>query len=489
MSRFAVAKRACVIAVAAVCVLAPIVASPATATNLAAPIAPGAPSAKTGRVIPLPSGRWQWSSAYGIAGTNWSSGHHTGQDFGAAQGTPILAAADGIVIFAGTGGAYGNLTQIQHEGSLQTWYAHQSAIAVAVGTHVKAGQVIGAVGSTGNSTGPHLHFEVRVNGAHVDPRAWLAGAPTVPVDGSAFDPALASQLRGELAEADAKLLTAQQEVDDINSELEILTKQSARIRKASDAAHRLLVTQIRTVYKSGIEPQWLVNVEALDAGDWRTFSDRKVLAEYTGNSQANKFDNAVAALRRADEHRNKVKALQLRAEATLSEAKVNMMSLQIRLNASQGMALAGTQFDGVIPAGGTPGARAAVTFALTQVGHAYNRNGGTGPTYGCNGFVWRAWHEAGSMWPVQVANDQALNTQWVVPIARGQEQPGDLVFWRLNNGTAPPGQIDHVGIVVNPEQGLFVHASSPRTGVEVNNYQSSSYYRNVAMFGRVKTLR
>jgi len=98
---------------------------------------------------------------------------HTGIDLGAAYGTPIAAAASGAVIYADWLGGYGNLTVIDHGGGLATAYAHQSRIAVSVGESVAQGQIIGYVGSTGHSTGPHLHFEVRVNGEPVDPLGYL----------------------------------------------------------------------------------------------------------------------------------------------------------------------------------------------------------------------------------------------------------------------------------------------------------------------------
>ena len=88
-------------------------------------------------------------------------------------GTPIAAAAAGTVIYAGWLGGYGNLTVIDHGGGLATAYGHQSSIAVSVGEQVAQGQTIGNVGSTGHSTGPHLHFEVRVNGQAVDPLGYL----------------------------------------------------------------------------------------------------------------------------------------------------------------------------------------------------------------------------------------------------------------------------------------------------------------------------
>ena len=85
------------------------------------------------------------------------------------EGTPLRAAASGRVAIAGWVGGYGNYICIQHSGSLSTCYGHQSRIGVSVGQSVSQGQVIGYSGSTGHCTGPHLHFEVRINGSPVDP--------------------------------------------------------------------------------------------------------------------------------------------------------------------------------------------------------------------------------------------------------------------------------------------------------------------------------
>jgi murein DD-endopeptidase MepM/ murein hydrolase activator NlpD len=98
---------------------------------------------------------------------------HTGIDFGASSGTPIRAAADGVVVSAGPLGGYGNATVIDHGNGLATLYAHQSSILVSPGQRVSRGQVIGYVGCTGLCTGPHLHFEVRVRGTPVDPMQYL----------------------------------------------------------------------------------------------------------------------------------------------------------------------------------------------------------------------------------------------------------------------------------------------------------------------------
>ena len=92
-----------------------------------------------------------------------SRGLHTGLDVATSSGTPVKAAAGGVVEYAGYKGSYGNLVVIDHGGGIETYYAHCSKIYVNAGESVAQGQVISAVGSTGNSTGPHLHIEIRVN--------------------------------------------------------------------------------------------------------------------------------------------------------------------------------------------------------------------------------------------------------------------------------------------------------------------------------------
>lgn len=98
---------------------------------------------------------------------------HTGLDISATQGTPIQVVSDGTVTFAATNGSYGKLVKVEHGNGVETWYGHTSKMYVKKGDQVKAGDVIAAVGSTGNSTGPHLHFEIRVNGEIINPQNYL----------------------------------------------------------------------------------------------------------------------------------------------------------------------------------------------------------------------------------------------------------------------------------------------------------------------------
>lgn len=98
---------------------------------------------------------------------------HTGLDISAQSGTPISAAASGTVTFAGYKGSYGNMLVITHGNGVQTYYGHCSKLYVSAGTTVSQGQTIAAVGSTGNSTGPHLHLEIRVNGVAYNPQNYL----------------------------------------------------------------------------------------------------------------------------------------------------------------------------------------------------------------------------------------------------------------------------------------------------------------------------
>lgn len=112
------------------------------------------------------------TSRYG-ASSSIRKSTHTGLDIATTSGTPIHVIADGTVTFASYSGSYGNLVKISHGNGIESWYAHTSKMYVTQGQEVKAGDVIAAVGSTGNSTGPHLHLEIRINGTHINPQNYL----------------------------------------------------------------------------------------------------------------------------------------------------------------------------------------------------------------------------------------------------------------------------------------------------------------------------
>ncbi len=115
------------------------------------------------------------SSSYGwrIDPFNGNKAFHEGLDFSAATGTPIYAAAGGIVTTAERTADYGNIVKVDHGSGLETRYAHASKLMVKVGDRVEKGQIVALVGSTGRSTGAHLHYEIRLNGNALDPRKYL----------------------------------------------------------------------------------------------------------------------------------------------------------------------------------------------------------------------------------------------------------------------------------------------------------------------------
>ena len=112
---------------------------------------------------------------YRVAPTTGASTYHGGLDIGAGMGASIVAAGAGDVIYAGANGGYGKCVMIDHGNGVVTVYAHMSSIGVSYGQYVTAGQYVGAVGSTGVSTGPHCHFEIRINGVQTDPAAYFSG--------------------------------------------------------------------------------------------------------------------------------------------------------------------------------------------------------------------------------------------------------------------------------------------------------------------------
>ncbi|MFD7552665.1 peptidoglycan DD-metalloendopeptidase family protein [Streptomyces sp. NPDC059578] len=151
-------------------------AAPKPAAPKAVPVAAQAPAATAsagGYTLPVASGV---GTPYRASGSMWSSGYHTGVDFSVPSGTPLKAVGPGTVVSAGWAGAYGNQVVIQLADGKYAQYAHLSQLGVSAGQSVSGGQQIGTAGSTGNSTGPHLHFEIRTSpayGSDIDPLSYL----------------------------------------------------------------------------------------------------------------------------------------------------------------------------------------------------------------------------------------------------------------------------------------------------------------------------
>jgi murein DD-endopeptidase MepM/ murein hydrolase activator NlpD len=129
----------------------------------------------------MPAAVMMMSSGFGFRSDPFTGGGamHAGLDFKGPVGTPILSAAEGRVTFAGFNGGYGKTVEITHANGLLTRYAHLSGLNVTRGQMVKRGLQIGRMGSTGRSTGSHLHFEVRLNGRAINPRKFLEANPDV----------------------------------------------------------------------------------------------------------------------------------------------------------------------------------------------------------------------------------------------------------------------------------------------------------------------
>ena len=131
---------------------------------------------------PVPSGDFRQTSGFGPRRDPMGGGHgrmHSGVDFAGAKGTPIHATADGVVVRAGRMGGYGNVIDIEHPMGLMTRYAHLSSIDVERGQRVSRGERIGGMGTTGRSTGVHLHYEVHANGTPVNPMTYIRAARDV----------------------------------------------------------------------------------------------------------------------------------------------------------------------------------------------------------------------------------------------------------------------------------------------------------------------
>ncbi len=153
-----------------------------TLSNTLAPVTPGATTPQPTVAVPsdhaaTTQGRFQWpTTRREISGWTFHDPRnpgHIGLDIAARMWDPIVAVADGVVVFAEWGGGYGNLVIVNHDDNWRTYYAHLSEIVVETGQEVRQGELLGGAGTTGYSTGPHLHFEIRYQGRPVDPHVHL----------------------------------------------------------------------------------------------------------------------------------------------------------------------------------------------------------------------------------------------------------------------------------------------------------------------------
>jgi murein DD-endopeptidase MepM/ murein hydrolase activator NlpD len=147
----------------------------ANAAARAAAVRPAAHAATAGYTSPVPAGT-RLSQAFGVPDSGYAAGYHTGMDFAVSTGTPLYAVGNATVVSAGWAGAYGNSVTLRLADGHYALYAHMSSVGVSAGQTVSVGQQIGRSGSTGNSTGPHLHLEIRtsnVYGAVINPATYL----------------------------------------------------------------------------------------------------------------------------------------------------------------------------------------------------------------------------------------------------------------------------------------------------------------------------
>jgi murein DD-endopeptidase MepM/ murein hydrolase activator NlpD len=216
------------------------------------PLAADVPSDTVLWSAPLGASEGVLSADYGDSGSLWSSGSHTGQDFAAPLGTPVQAMRGGTVTVENPDWA-GNLVRVDHGGGVETWYAHLDSVDVTSGDEVTPGTQLGTVGSEGNSTGPHLHLELRLDGEPIDPLVVLKPAVgAAATDGYAngelpADALCAATAAGGLLRCDAavslRLLAAAYEAE-LGEELCLTDTYRSRAGQAALAARKPMLAAV-----------------------------------------------------------------------------------------------------------------------------------------------------------------------------------------------------------------------------------------------------
>ncbi len=480
--------------------------------------------------IPVAGGPFSVTSEYGMRVHPITREYvlHGGTDLVVTPSNgPVVAAQAGVVRALPVTSGGGRTVEIDHGAGLVTIYKHLESRSVQVGETVWAGKQIGTQGTTGASTGPHLHFEVHQSGIPTDPRPWLLanGVPLPAIGGVAFAPPVVTEDPGDLPSINPEPSPVTPPGDPgptnpVTGELpaqvgpyqgdQILN--AAYIIKAGQAmnldAHTITIGVMTAMGESS-----LVNIDHGDAagpdsrglfqqranGAWGSYEDRmnpttastnffKALIKVPGYLELEPTIAAHRTQRNADPYHYRPfwgQAVQMVSVLTADPGLLE------RLPSPGGPVQGCDSLPDLPPAGDGTGA-AIVAAATHYVGTPYSWGGGdiTGPTTGiytspaldgtntvgfdCSGLVLFAVHHATGIQLPRTAEDQGHDPRGTtVPRDFSQMQPGDVIAFS-ENGTGAPGSFGHIGIYIG--NGQMVHAPRPGKTVEIVQLQGSSYY-------------
>lgn len=479
------------------------------------------------RVYPIVRGSTLLSTEYGVYGPYWKwKGYHTGVDFSAGSGTPIIAAANGTVTQAEWGGAYGNMVVQRIDPHTELLYAHMTHSIVTPGTNVKAGQTIGYVGDTGNTSGPHLHFEYRVDGEPVDPKPWLTGADvqTVAVMNplQTYTQNTSSVLRAELqkvVDADNEVETARKAVEKATARVAVTTKAESRIVAQADAANTVQVDVARQAYMQGAASELSNDVDLVLQGpdamaDQARMEQTMEGAQENAGNTAQVASNMVAALHAETESAlteyRTAQSMLVDAEQRKSDAvaeynlaarnyreaasATNMlpsapMGIQTQVDGKGCPTVVDTQWvrDGItadqvnaicrkaVSKAPTVEAAKAIVYTFQNLGAPY-ACGGSGRLdpyrFDCSSLVARAYNEAAGLkkvptWATTVTFTRPV-PDYLTPVSTNDIRPGDLVFY-AHPGTDGSGASGHVVMALG--DGYMIDTGACGDGVRIQQLE------------------